>query len=160
MKDRQIKNPAHQQGAALVVGLVLLMVLTVLGISTMRTATLEATMAGNAQFQERAFRLAETGVDVTLAGVAAGVVPINTTVGWRALGNVPAPGGEAGTQIVRRYAYFDPPTPAPGGGYSIGSGTTFSAYHYSVDVTGSANRGSQSRQLQGFWIPGPNAGGL
>ena len=40
----------RQGGAALVVGLVLLMILTLLAISGMNTSTLELQMAGNFQF--------------------------------------------------------------------------------------------------------------
>ena len=50
----------RQQGAALVVSLILLMMLTLLAVSTMRTASLEVAMAGNDQFGENAFQLAET----------------------------------------------------------------------------------------------------
>ena len=72
-------NPVQQQGAALVVGLVLLLVLTVLGVSTMSTASLEVSMAGNDQFAENAFQLAETGLDLTLQTInaGAGVPPPN-----------------------------------------------------------------------------------
>ena len=59
----EIKNPRRQGGAILVVGLVLLLVLLVLGISTMNTASLELSMAGNDQFQENAFQMAETGIE-------------------------------------------------------------------------------------------------
>lgn len=50
----------RQRGAALVVSLILLMMLTLLAVSTMSTASLEVTMAGNDQFGENAFQLAET----------------------------------------------------------------------------------------------------
>lgn len=50
----------RQKGAALVVSLILLMMLTLLAISTMSTASLEVTMAGNDQFAENAFQLAES----------------------------------------------------------------------------------------------------
>lgn len=59
----------HQRGAALVVSMVLLMVLTLLAISTMSTASLEVTMAGNKQYSENAFQLAETGSQQYLATV-------------------------------------------------------------------------------------------
>ena len=52
-----------QRGAALVVGLVLMLVLTVLGISGLNTATLELVMASNTQSQQLAFQAAETGID-------------------------------------------------------------------------------------------------
>ena len=44
------------------------MVLTVLAISTMRTASLELLMAGNAQYRENAFRLAQSGIDAVVRG--------------------------------------------------------------------------------------------
>ena len=41
----------RQDGAALVVGLILLLVLTLLAVSGMTTASLELQMAGNEQYQ-------------------------------------------------------------------------------------------------------------
>jgi hypothetical protein len=52
-------KPQRQNGAALVVGLLLLMVLTLLAISGMNTASLELVMAGNTQYQQNAFQAAE-----------------------------------------------------------------------------------------------------
>ena len=62
------RTPARkaQSGAALIISLILLMVLTVLAISTMRTASLELLMAGNAQYRENAFRLAQSGIDAVM----------------------------------------------------------------------------------------------
>ncbi len=62
----------QQQGAALIVGLVLLLVLTVLGVSGMNMAVLELNMTGNSQARQMAFQAAETGIDVALSG------PVNT----------------------------------------------------------------------------------
>lgn len=74
-------NAQKQGGAALVVGLVLLLVLTVLGISTMSTASLDLAMAGNDQFAENAFQLAETGADTMANNLNSGsFVPPNVTV--------------------------------------------------------------------------------
>ena len=58
MKNVQIHN--RQQGAALVVGLILLVVISVLAISGMNTATTELAMARNDQNYENAFQAAET----------------------------------------------------------------------------------------------------
>ena len=61
-------NPrSHQTGATLIVGLVLLLVLTVVGVSGMNTATMEITMAANTQFQQDAFQQAEDGIDIIIA---------------------------------------------------------------------------------------------
>ena len=49
-----------QSGAALVVGLILLVVITVLAVSGMNTATTELAMARNDQTYENAFQAAES----------------------------------------------------------------------------------------------------
>jgi len=73
--------PQQQRGAALVVGLILLLVLTVLGVSTMSTASLELAMAGNDQWAENAFQLAETGADTMANNLNSGnFIPPNVTV--------------------------------------------------------------------------------
>jgi Tfp pilus assembly protein PilX len=56
------------------------MALTVLAVSTMRSATLELTMAGNARYRENAFQLAEAGLNQALSSwqqslKATGVLP-------------------------------------------------------------------------------------
>ena len=52
-----------QSGAALIVGLLLLVVITVLAVSGMSTATTELAMARNDQNYENAFQAAETGLE-------------------------------------------------------------------------------------------------
>jgi type IV pilus assembly protein PilX len=59
MADRYANTPARQHGAALVVSLMLLLVLTILGITGMYTTTLEEKMAGNMRDREIAFEAAE-----------------------------------------------------------------------------------------------------
>ena len=66
-----ILNRRPQSGAALIISMVLLMVLTLLAISTMRTASLEIAMAGNDQYTENAFQLAESGVERHIADTLA-----------------------------------------------------------------------------------------
>jgi hypothetical protein len=74
----------NQQGAALVVGLLLLVVITVLAISGMNTATTELAMARNDQNYENAFQAAETGLETALAqgqfNDVAGAVAVTTTI--------------------------------------------------------------------------------
>jgi len=52
----------RQQGAALVVSLVLLLVVTVLGVASMRTTTLQERMAGNLRDSNLAFQAAEAAL--------------------------------------------------------------------------------------------------
>lgn len=162
--------PARQNGAALVVGLLLLLVLTILAISGMTTATLELQMAGNEQYQERAFQRAEAGVEQAMA---AGVFTTDPTAIAAKFNNPtstdPTPKRGQGTQIANcpdqstdaagqceYFVRFDQAagvTPVPGGGYSLGTG--LQAYHFVVESAGVAERGALSEHTQSFYIIGP-----
>lgn len=52
----------RQRGTALVMSLVILMILTILGITAMGTASLEEKMSGNIQEGTRGFQVAESGL--------------------------------------------------------------------------------------------------
>lgn len=54
--------PDRQGGTALIMALVILLVLTILGISAMDTSSLQAVMARNTQDTHRAFEAAESGL--------------------------------------------------------------------------------------------------
>ena len=163
-------SPRRQSGVALVIGLLLLLVLTILAISGMTTATVELQMAGNQQYEERAFQAAEAGVEQAMA---TGVFTTGTTaiVGsyddltssdpkpirgeGLPIENCDAQGdGDAGQcEYFLRYDQAAGATPVPGGGYSLGSG--LQAYHFVVDSVGVAERGAQSEHTQSFYIVGP-----
>ena len=57
-----ISNPRNQHGIALVMALVFLMLLTILGVTSMSTSSLEEKMAGNARDRHMAFQAAETAL--------------------------------------------------------------------------------------------------
>ena len=161
---------SRQSGAALVVGLLLLLVLTILAISGMTTATLELQMAGNEQYQERAFQFAEAGVEQAMA---AGVFTTDPAAAAAQFDDPtspdPTPIRGEGTQIANcanqsvddedqceYFMRFDQAagvTPVPGGGYSLGTG--LQAYHFVVESVGVAERGAQSEHTQSFYIIGP-----
>ena len=52
-----------QSGAALVVSLLILLVMTVIGISSMRTTNLQEKMASNTREREQAFEAAESALE-------------------------------------------------------------------------------------------------
>lgn len=63
MDKRLIKNlPGSQQGMALITGLLLLMVLTLLGITAMDNAVMEETMVKNQRDKQVAFQAAESAM--------------------------------------------------------------------------------------------------
>jgi Tfp pilus assembly protein PilX len=66
MKTTPMTLPVSQRGAALAVGLVFLLVLTIIGVSALSTTSLEERMAGNLQEQTKAFQTAEAAVVRTL----------------------------------------------------------------------------------------------
>ena len=67
MNIKRLQFPGKQDGAALVVGLILMVVITILAISGMNTATTELAMARNDQSYENAFQAAETGLEMALS---------------------------------------------------------------------------------------------
>jgi type IV pilus assembly protein PilX len=58
-----LTKTSGQRGAVLVMALVILLIMTILGVTVMNTASLEARMAGNTQETNRAFHAAESGLE-------------------------------------------------------------------------------------------------
>ena len=56
------RPPRRQSGAVLIVAMVILVILTLLGVTAMNTSSLEEKMASNTQEQVRTFQAAETGI--------------------------------------------------------------------------------------------------
>jgi type IV pilus assembly protein PilX len=140
----------RQGGAALVVGLILLMVLTLLAISGMNSATLELQMAGNAQYTENAFQASETGVEEALR--VARVTGVNTAnVDPEVSKTVPGSSTD-GYKILTRHNPDNGVTNVPAGGFSVGIGKGFSAYHFDVTSTGTSSRASTQTHVQGFYV--------
>lgn len=137
-------TPLRQRGAALVVGLVLLLILTVLGVSGMNMAALELTMTGNSQAQQLAFQAAETGIGVALSG------PIDTTTPTTYT-DVPVGDGSA---VFDAEISCVGTTRVPDGVYS--DKLSARAIHFDVQATGRhLTRGAVSRHTQSIYIVGP-----
>lgn len=58
--NRHLQNLRTERGVALVMAMIILLVLTILGVTIMGVSGLEAKMAGNTQESTRAFQLAES----------------------------------------------------------------------------------------------------
>lgn len=58
----KVQGFGHQQGAALIVSLIVLLVLTLIGVAGMNTSVMQERMAVNAQNANRAFQAAESTV--------------------------------------------------------------------------------------------------
>lgn len=139
-----------ENGAALLVALILLVVITILAVSAMGTARLGLLMAGNAQYSLRAFQAAQSAIEARIAfgGFSTDLNNESTTY----------PFTDAATGInstgIAVISYQDA-TDVPAGGYSLGS--SYLAYHFEIDASGTALRGAVSSQMQGFYVVGPGA---
>lgn len=134
-----------QRGAALAVGLLLLLVLTLLAISGMNTASLELVMAGNTQYHENAFQAAEAGIERAIA--TAEFNPGAATV------------GPTTVELVRSDKFTTTITPQLNGlalpaiwGTSWDS---FSTYHFEIDSVGESARNARTQNMQGVAIIAP-----
>jgi type IV pilus assembly protein PilX len=146
LRTRQrIARRSRQKGAALFVGLVLLLVMTVLGVSGMNTATLELAMAGNAQAQQQAFQAAETGIDVAISGGSFTTFEPTTL-----------PAMTVGDAVADVEMTFRQSTGVPDAAFSLGVGTgSVQAFHFDVVATGTGPRGASSTHTQSFYVVGP-----
>ena len=152
MKNIQLQR--NQGGAALVVGLILLVVVTVLAVSGMNTATTELAMARNDQNYENAFQAAETGLENALAqGNYSTIANVNITQ------NVNA------NDTVTATIQFENATLVPDRAFSLGVGSGISAYHFIATATAESkregvagaatDRDASATHSQAFYIVGP-----
>jgi type IV pilus assembly protein PilX len=143
-----------QDGAALVVGLILLVVVTVLAVSGMNTATTELAMARNDQNFENAFQAAETGIENALAQGQ-----YNTLVNVNIQQNVNA------NDSVSALIEFEDATLVPDRAFSLGVGSGIQAYHFLATATAESkregvagaatDRDAAATHTQAFYVVGP-----
>jgi type IV pilus assembly protein PilX len=147
-------NIRKQDGAALVVGLILLVVITVLAISGMNTATTELAMARNNQNYENAFQAAETGLETALSQGT-----FNTLANTNLVTNINA--HDSVTSVI----IFEDSTLVPDRAFSLGVGSGVAAYHFNAiataasrrDTGGTTDRDASAVHSQSFYIVGPEA---
>ena len=142
MRSFQIRN--RQQGAALVVGLLLLLVLTLLAISGMNSASLEFIMAGNEQYRSNAFQAAEAGIEQSiLQGSFNPGAPVQNLTG----------------NPTATDAWSATVTPQLGGvplaAIWGNSWNSFSTYHFEITSTGTSVRSANAVNLQGVAVISP-----
>ena len=136
-----------QSGAALVVALLVLTVLTAIGASAMSTATLDLVMSSNAQFFDQAFQGAETGIDLA---IAEGTFSVESPTGvLRTVLN----DGAASAEVAIGYSES---TPVPGAAFSLAEGAAgLQAFHFEIIAVGMGPRNAVSTHAQGVYILGP-----
>jgi hypothetical protein len=147
-------NVGKQSGAALVIGLLLLVVITVLAVSGMSTATTELAMARNDQSYENAFQAAETGLEQALAQNR-----------FDALRPVVLPELKINNHdsVLAEIRPDRDPTIVPDRAFSLGVGSGVVAYHFVAEANAvsrrspdtETDRDSKAKHTQAFYIIGP-----
>ena len=141
---KNIYIPSKQRGAALVIGLLLLVILTLLAISGMNSASTQLIMAGNEQYRQKAFNASSAGVEQGIADLPKAKQDLTnpTTVPKTMVTNADAEDSyETSTQYIGSEDTVS--------GFSAGR---FSALHYQITSTGTAIRNSTSVQDQGAYL--------
>ena len=161
MTTRSYTLPSRtkQHGAVLVVGLLLLVVITILAVSGMNTATTELAMARNDQNYENAFQAAETGLEQALSQgrfntLVASTLPQYTTA--------------SGHETVDSRIDFEDSTLVPDRAFSLGVGSGISAYHFLATATAESmrdpgnttDRDASAVHTQAFYVVGPESSAL
>lgn len=144
-RSPRIKRPTRQHGAALIVGLLLMLVLTVLGVSGMNMATLELAMANNTYAKELAFRAAESGIEWVLTG------PLDPTAPIRYVDRRPGGGPYS----------FDATVVCIGTSHTenevAGDQNDLWVAHFEATVRGKGPRNARAVHTQGFYVQLPGA---
>lgn len=118
--------PTRQHGAVLIVSMVLLLILTLLGVSMMNSTKLEERMAANTQESTQAFQSAETGLSQGYDDTAAW--DLNTSANQGATAIPGSTRNETTEYTVNYIATTGPPS-----GYDV---TQFQTAHFDFQSIG------------------------
>lgn len=138
----------RQAGAALVVGLLLLVVLTLLAISGVNSTSLNLVMAGNTQFAQKAFQSAETGIERSM--VVNDFNP-DPSLPAETETNEEAEKDETCFTAVSKVQVCGIAQPALPGS-SLGK---YSTFHFQIESTGCAKRGASAKNIQALALIAP-----
>ncbi len=131
MKSMNHPNLARQSGAVLIVAMIILVILTLLGVTAMNTTSLQERIASNTQEQVHAFQAAETGLNLAFTDNLAYDISDNYK-GGEALTHIVAGSGDS-AGYVGTFLGFSPPPPG-----SLYSATSFQAAHFNFRATGNS----------------------
>lgn len=136
----------RQRGAALVVGLLMLLVLTVLAIAGTNTSSMSLLVAGNAQYMQYAYQAAETGIERAVRGNDFNPDPN--------LDPETASDPQVAYETTSTVQLNGEPQPALPGS----STDDYSTYHFEIESTGkSLRRGAVANHLQAIAVIAPAA---
>ena len=142
----------YQGGAALVISLILLVIITILAISGMNTATTGLAMARNDQNSENAFQAAESGLEQSVS-----------QGGFTTQANVILTQGVGTNLEVSSVTIYENWTLVPDRAFSLGVGSGVAAFHFNTTATATSlrspgattDRDASAVHSQAFYVVGP-----
>ncbi len=148
----------RQQGAALFTALILLVLMTLLGVSTMTTSSLEERMAANSQENIRAFQAASTGLEMVFTDEQAfdtRLTEANDGTGTDLYDKTDTNIGSATTGYYNATATYNSvfrqwTIPPRGSGWD----STYAYYHFDLTADGSTDSGAASNLHAGAYQVG------
>lgn len=145
------KAPSAERGAVLIVAMILLVVLTLLGLTTMNTTSLEEKMAANSQEFNRAFQTAESGLSLGFNDANPNAWSLSDTDDGGAddynppESEIPVPAGAPRIWVNYNPSFkgwSPPPT------YTLYSATSFRAANFNFQSTGATGAGGTGVTVQ------------
>jgi len=137
--------PSHRQrGAALVIALLMLMILTILALSGINTATTELMMAGNEQYRRNAAQASTAGIEEAVTAI--GTVPTSPDAAPTVVAPTLLP--DSGSERYSTSTRFI----GDESGLPQSSADKFVGLHFQIDSTGTSLRNASDTQLQGVMV--------
>lgn len=142
---------SKQRGAALVMGLILLTVITLLAVVGMNIANTELAGATSDQLRLRAFTAAETGLETRIQALWVDRSTSTTPDVWEAVGVENSP---LNTSTDEPADTYETTTVYRGEGTMISRFSTgmFTGFHYSIESTGRSARNAEAVHTAGAFI--------
>ena len=125
---------SRQQGTALLVGLLLLTLVTLLGLAGAATAHIEAQLAHNEQFRENAASAASAGVEVAISRIVSAPEPVSSFSFSETL-----PGSAGRVDVQARFLGYDVALPQA-------AGANLGGAHFEIVSTAYSSRRATDRQ--------------
>jgi hypothetical protein len=141
---RAAARAGRERGAALVIALLLLVILTILALSGINTATTELAMAGNEQYRRNAAQAATAGIEQAITRL--GSVPTSTGAAPTVVGPTLLPESESDRFSTSTRFIGDEL------GLPQSSADKFIGLHYQIDSTGTSLRNASDAQSQGVMV--------
>ncbi len=146
---------SHQRGAALVIGLILLAIITLLAVVGMNISNSELQQATTEQLRLRAFQAAETGIEYGINGTFKVAAKPGAKVESAVTGVVGSPINPSDSKPMDTYKTT---IEYRGEGQPDNFGSNFTGFHYSVLSEGGSARNSSAKHAQGAYIVNSTGG--